>query len=119
MDYFEPVGSFGISVFENDFKNYTQSLSTPAPQDAALLNANGFSGPTYANYSVTTKVNLPGTVKFRGATVEYSQNLPAPFDRVHVFANYTRLYTEITGIQMSILEAATPVQLRLDPRGCS
>ena len=41
MDYFEPVGSFGVSVFENDFKNYTQSLSTPAPRMQPLLNANG------------------------------------------------------------------------------
>ena len=39
--------------------------------------------------------------------MEYSQNLPAPFDRVHVFANYTPP-PEITGIQTSILEAATP-----------
>ena len=58
MDYFEPVGSFGVSLFENDFKNYTQSISTNPPADAALLAANGFGGPLYANYSVTTKINL-------------------------------------------------------------
>jgi len=103
MDYFEPVGSFGVSVFENDFKNYNASISTPAPQDAALLNANGFGGSGYANYSVTTKINLPGTVVFRGATLEYAQNLPAPFDRVHVFANYTRLYTKIDGVASGVL----------------
>ena len=108
MDYFEPVGSFGISVFENDFKNYTQSLTTPAPQDAAILAANGYGAANYSAFSVTTKINLPGTVVFRGGTIEYSQNLPKPLDRVHVFANYTRLYTEITGIPTAVLEQATP-----------
>ena len=94
--YFEPVGSLGIGVFQNDFKNFVQSsTATGSPAALAVASAFGYSGPQYAGFAVTTKINLPGTTTYRGGTVEYSEALsflPKPFSGLNVFANYTRLY---------------------------
>ena len=93
MYYFEPVGSFGVGVFENDIKNFTQTSRIRG-------NAGdfGFTDPIYDTYTVVQKNSLPGTVIYRGATMEYQQSLsflPKPFDGLGVFANYTRTYTKM------------------------
>ena len=101
--YFEPVGSLGLSGFENVFSNYSQTQTLPdaAPQF-------GFTDPQYASYSVITKVNLPADVIYRGMTLEWSQGMPRPLDHFHLFANFTRVYAEVTGVSKTVLEAATP-----------
>ncbi|HKB90522.1 MAG TPA: TonB-dependent receptor, partial [Opitutaceae bacterium] len=107
--YFEPVGSFGIGAFQNDFKNYIQKSTVPGGQGAAA--ALGYTDPLYDPYAVTTSVNLPGTIQYRGATLEYSQALsflPSPFNGFDVFANYTRTYTTIKLPDPSGLHSATP-----------
>ncbi|HVU18245.1 MAG TPA: TonB-dependent receptor [Candidatus Didemnitutus sp.] len=97
--YFEPVGTFGMGLFQNDFRNFITSQTLTGDAGAlALASALGYTGPQYADYAITTKINLPGSTVFRGATVEYSQALsmlPKPFDGLNVFANYTRLYAEV------------------------
>jgi TonB-dependent receptor len=97
--YFEPVGTLGVGLFQNDFKNFVTSTTLTGDAAAiAVANAFGYSGPQYADYAITTKENLPGTTTFRGATFEYSQALsflPKPFDGLNVFANYTRLYAVV------------------------
>jgi iron complex outermembrane receptor protein len=102
--YFDPAGQLGLSLFENDFKNYTQQ--------STLLNAGvEFGFPDYPDASVTTKVNLPGTTVFRGMALDYRQALsflPHPFDGLRIFANWTRTYIRISGIAATVLEAATP-----------
>jgi iron complex outermembrane recepter protein len=93
MYYFEPVGSLGVGVFENDFKNFAQSARIPGA--AADV---GFTDPFYADYTLIQKRNIPGTVIYRGATLEYSQALsflPKPFNGFNVFANYTRTYSQM------------------------
>ncbi len=90
--YFEPVGSFAIGVFENDIKNFQQTVNLKGA--AADY---GYTDPIYATYTVTYKDNAPGTLAYRGATVEYQQALsflPKPFKGLSVFANYTRLYSQ-------------------------
>ena len=102
--YFEPTGTLGVGIFQNSFKNYQQSQTLGAGSAAQF----GFDDPALSTYSVTTKVNIPGTVVFRGATIDYRQSLPRPFDKVTVFANYTRLYDFISGIPTATVEAAAP-----------
>ncbi len=96
--YFEPVGSVGVSVFQNDFKNFVQSTTQTGSDSAlAVASAFGFTGPQFAGFAITTKINLPGTTTYRGGTIEYSQALsflPKPFSGLNVFANYTRLYAQ-------------------------
>ncbi len=90
--YFEPVGSFAVAVFENDIKNFIQTVKL-----YNIASSYGYTDPQYAAYDISTKMNAPGTLAYRGATVEYRQSLsflPRPFDGLSVFANYTRLYTQ-------------------------
>ena len=71
----------------------------------------GFTDPPENSYQVTTVNNRPGTVIYRGGTLEYSDSLtflPKPFNGLSVFANYTRTTTSVTGIAPAILNAATP-----------
>ncbi len=93
MYYFEPVGSLGVGVFENDIKNFTQSQRIKG-----IASDFGFDDPLYDDYTVIQKNNIDGKVIYRGATVEYRQSLsflPKPFDGLSVFGNYTRTYTEM------------------------
>jgi len=104
--YFEPVGSLGVGVFENDFKNFVQSS-----RQSGVAADFGFTDPIYANYTIIAKNNIPGQVVYRGATVEYFQGLsflPKPFNTLTVFANYTRTYTKLELPNPALLNAATP-----------
>jgi iron complex outermembrane receptor protein len=105
--YFEPVGTLGVGVFENDFKNYQQQLTLPA----GAADQFGYTDPLYDTYTITTKVNIPGTVVYRGMTAEYMQSLtflPKPFNGLSVFANYTRTYTQVNGVDAAVLNAPAP-----------
>ena len=105
MYYFEPVGSLGVTVFENDFKNFTQSQTIPG--GGAVLGA-PYDDPFYANYSLVTKQNVAGTVIYRGGSIEYSQSLsflPRPFQGLSINANYTRTYI--------MMEVPDPTQLHV------
>jgi len=110
--YFEPVGSAGISVFQNDFKNFTQSVTAPAAQAADALAAQGLNDPIYAGYTVTTTQNLPGLVTYRGYSMDFTQSLsflPEKFKGFSAFANYTRLYYTIEMPNPAVnLHAAAP-----------
>ena len=104
--YFEPVGDFGIGVFQNDFKNYQQQVTS-----LGTASQFGFTDPIYDSYEVTTKQNIPGTVEYRGLTLEYTESLsflPRPFNGFNVFANYTRLYYLVKLPDPSGLHSATP-----------
>lgn len=82
---------YGVSVFENDIKNFTQTSRIPG-----AASDYGFTDPIYDTYTVVTKTSLAGKVIYRGATVEFNQSLsflPKPFDGLNLFANYTRTYT--------------------------
>lgn len=88
--YFEPVGTLAVGAFENDFKNYVTTATLPGAADQF-----GYLDPQYDPYRVQTKLALPGSTRFRGLTLEYSQSLsflPQPFKGLTVFANYTRTY---------------------------
>jgi iron complex outermembrane receptor protein len=104
MYYFEPVGSFGVGVFENDFKNFVQNTRIPGGAADA-----GFTDPFYASYTLVQKDNIDGKVRYRGATIEYSQALsflPEPFKGLNVFANYTRTYTKVLPPDESLLHVS-------------
>jgi TonB-dependent receptor len=93
MYYFEPVGSLGVGVFENDIRSFTQTARIQGSAGDF-----GFTDPFYQDYTIITKNNIPGTVIYRGATIEYRQTLsflPAPFKGLTVFGNYTRTYTKM------------------------
>jgi iron complex outermembrane recepter protein len=102
--YFDKtVGALSVSVFENDVKSFIQTNR--------LLGAAadfGYDDPQYSTWTVVTKTNSGGKLVYRGATAEYSQNLtflPKPFNGIGVFANYTRLYTQLKVSDPSALTA--------------
>jgi iron complex outermembrane receptor protein len=106
-DYFANVSSVSVGVFENDFKNFTQTQNLPAGSAADF----GYTDPVYSSYTVTTKVNMPGTVRYRGMTFEYAAPLtflPDPFKGFSASLNYTRTYTSVQLPDPSLLNAATP-----------
>jgi iron complex outermembrane receptor protein len=92
--YFEPVGKFVVGVFENDIKNFQQTTRIKG----AASDISGFEDPFYSLYTLVQKNNIDGTVRYRGATLDYSQTLsflPGPFKGLSVFANYARTYTTL------------------------
>jgi iron complex outermembrane recepter protein len=98
------VGVIAVGVFENDVKSFIQSSTT-----AGVAADYGFTDPLYDGWKVTTKQNLPGTMVYRGATAEYQQNLtflPKPLDGIGLFANYTRLYTQLKGVSPTVIAGA-------------
>lgn len=104
--YFEPVGSFAVGVFENDIKNAQNTVKT-----TGIAADYGYTDPLYMPYTVSVKVNVPGTLMYRGATVEYQQALsflPKPFNGLSVFTNYTRIYDRWLGIAPALLKTAGP-----------
>jgi iron complex outermembrane recepter protein len=104
--YFEPAGSFAIGAFENDFKNFAQTTTSPG-----IAADFGYTDPLYDTYKVTTKQNIAGTVVYRGATFEYRQTLsflPVPLKGLTIFANVTRTYKEIKVPDQSLLHVAGP-----------
>jgi hypothetical protein len=89
------VGEVGFSIFQNDFKNFTQSVTVPAAAAEAALIAQGLTDPIYDTYQVTATQNLPGSVTYRGYSLDFSQSLsflPEALSGFSAFANYTRLY---------------------------
>ena len=89
------MGEVGFSIFQNNFKNFTQSVTVPAAAAQAALIAQGLTDPIYDTYQVTATQNLPGTVTYRGYSLDFSQSLsflPEALSGFSAFANYTRLY---------------------------
>ncbi len=87
--YFEPVGSFAVTTFQNDINN---SASTDEFSAADF----GFGNdPTYSNYRFISTGNNPGVTRIRGYTLEYSQALsflPGALKGLNVSSSYTRTY---------------------------
>ena len=80
-------------MFRKDISDYIASFVAEIGTGAN----NGFGGE-YADYSLSTKTNF-GKAKIDGLEINYSQQLtmlPAPLNRLSVFANYTKLETEGT-----------------------
>jgi iron complex outermembrane recepter protein len=91
--YLNPVGLISVGVFRKDISDYIASFEAEIGTGAN----NGFGGE-YADYSLSTKTNF-GKAKIDGLEINYSQQLtmlPAPLNRLSVFANYTKLETEGT-----------------------
>jgi outer membrane receptor protein involved in Fe transport len=104
--YFGSASSVSASAFENNFQNFVQTRRIPGA--AADV---GFTDPIFANYTLTTKDNLPGTVTYRGATLDYSHFLtflPRDLRGTRVFANYTRTYIIVKLPDPAGLHASTP-----------
>jgi TonB-dependent receptor len=83
--YFEPVGFFGVGVFENDVKDVQFQSRSIAAEDIGL-------GAEYPGYTFTTWQNAD-RLKIRGLELEYNQQLtflPGVLSGLGVFANYTR-----------------------------
>ena len=88
--YFEPAGVLSAGWFHKDVKDFIQGSSFLI---GSGLN-NGFGG-SYTDFDYATKINL-GAAKIDGWELNYNQRLvglPAPFNGLSVFANYTKLVT--------------------------
>ncbi len=95
--YFEPVGIFGINLFQNRIKGLFQSNQLTAQEF-------GNSDADFASYSFITTVPSENRVQLRGMELDYSQSLsflPKPFQGLNVRASYTRNYAEIVNPNMS------------------
>lgn len=89
--YFEPAGVVSVGVFRKDIKDYIANFTSIIGTGPD----NGFNG-NYAGYDLVTSTNL-GSAKIEGVEFNYQQQLrmlPAPFDGLSVFGNYTKLETE-------------------------
>jgi len=87
--YFEPVGNFALTLFQNDISN---SVTTQEFSAEAF----GFENdPLYASYRFVSTGNRPGVSRVRGGTIEYSQALsflPGVLKGLNASASYTRTY---------------------------
>ncbi|MBL9200508.1 MAG: TonB-dependent receptor, partial [Opitutaceae bacterium] len=87
--YFEPVGNLALTLFQNDINNSVTQQEFPA-------SAFGFDDdPLYSGYRFISTGNRPGTLRVRGATLEYSQALsflPGLLKGLNTSASYTRTY---------------------------
>lgn len=96
--YFEPVGQFAVTLTQ---KNVTDL------HIANRLSAQQFGIPAddeLATYDFVTTANSANRIKIRGMEYEFNQSLAMlgeKFKRLSVRASYTRLYAEITRIDMS------------------
>jgi len=91
--YLKPVGVISAGYFRKNISDFIASLETLVGSGSA----NGFGGD-YADYDLFTKTNL-GSAQISGFELNYSQTLnmlPAPWNRLSVFANYTKLETSGT-----------------------
>lgn len=91
--YLNPAGLVSVGVFRKDISDYIASLVGEIGTGAN----NGFGGQ-YVDYTLSTKTNF-GKAKIEGIEINYSQQLTmltAPFNRLSVFANYTKLETSGT-----------------------
>ncbi len=90
--YFEPAGVVSAGVFRKNIADYIATFNSIVPDGQN----NGFGGE-YAGYDYVTQGNLGGEAKIEGIELNYNQQLrmlPAPFNSMSVFANYTKLKTE-------------------------
>ncbi|MBC7369328.1 MAG: TonB-dependent receptor [Undibacterium sp.] len=88
--YFEPAGVLSAGWFHKDVKDFIQGSTRIIGTGAD----NGFGG-NYAGFDFSTRTNL-GQAKISGFEFNYNQRLtglPAPFNGLSVFANYTKLTT--------------------------
>ena len=91
--YLNPVGVISVGVFRKDITDYIASFI-----DEIGTGANNGFGGQYVDYTLSTKTNF-GKAKIEGVEINYSQQLTmlrAPFNRLSVFANYTKLETSGT-----------------------
>lgn len=89
--YIEPAGVVSVGAFRKDITNFIASSTATIGSGGN----NGFNG-NYANFDLVTTGNL-GTAFVEGVEFSYSQQLrqlPAPFNGLSVFANYTGLRTQ-------------------------
>ena len=89
--YLEPAGLISAGAFRKDISNFI-NRATRIIGDGP---ANGFGG-RYEDFELTTTGNL-GTAYVEGVELSYTQQLrglPAPFNGLSVFANYTGLRTQ-------------------------
>lgn len=90
--YFASLGTLSVAVFYKDIKNFTYQATLPGVSDPAT------------GYLLTTFVNGPHG-RIAGLEVAWQQQfrgLPAPFDGLGLFANYT-----LSGSSAGYLRAAT------------
>lgn len=89
--YFEPVGLFGISFFENKITGLRATNEFSAEEF-------GYGDdPLYANYTFVSGVRSDQEKWVKGMELEYNQSLsflPAPFKGLTVRASYTRNYSD-------------------------
>jgi len=89
--YFKSSGLVSAGVFRKDIKDFIVSTTGFVGEGPG----NGFSG-RYAGFNLNTNTNAP-TAKVQGLEFDYNQPLgflPAPFNRLRLFGNYTFLKTE-------------------------
>jgi TonB-dependent receptor len=89
--YLEPAGLISAGAFRKDISNFINQ-ATRIIGDGSN---NGFGG-RYEEFELTTTGNL-GTAFVEGVELSYTQQLrglPAPFNGLSVFANYTGLRTQ-------------------------
>ncbi len=87
--YFEPVGSFSVTGTQNNLKDTTYTIDTPA--------ANTGYADQFPGFDIRTKGNAPGIKRSKNLTFDYRQDLsflPGIFKRTTVFANYSRFVVD-------------------------
>jgi TonB-dependent receptor len=95
--YFEPVGQFAVSAFQNSVKGLFIATTSSAAEY-------GYRGDLdLSNYLFRFTTQSARRVLVRGMEYEYSQSLsflPSPFKGLGVRASYTRNYAEIPTVNM-------------------
>lgn len=91
--YFEPSGVVSVGVFRKDITGFLASSVTQIGSGAD----NGFNG-NFVGFDLISKSNL-GAAEIEGLEFNYRQTLsmlPAPFNGLDVFGNFTKLRTSGT-----------------------
>jgi iron complex outermembrane receptor protein len=105
--YLRGVGQVSIQGFRRNYTDLFGGSVTPAtPEFLALY---GLDPNIYGQYEVTTQVNVPGTTRIEGYTLNYRQALtflPEWARGVQVFGNFTRQRLE--GENRDLLFGAAP-----------
>lgn len=96
--YFEPVGVFAISFFQNNVRGLHQTNLMTAEEF-------GYDGELdLSNYLFSTAVSSKDEVTVRGMELEYSQSLsflPGAWRGLNVRASYTRNYASVVMTSMA------------------
>jgi len=88
--YFQGVGVVSVAAFRRDVRNFFGSTVQAATPE--FLASYGLDPNAYGRYGVSTQYNIPGTVRFEGASFNYRQSLtflPHWARGFEVFANGT------------------------------